>query len=167
MEATALVATWSIETPTPGVVLIDVAIGGQQTPVPLHWRVGTWVKPPLDLSLDHEGHLVGMQFVLQDERVQAGQWSVLPDEEIAVPVFNVENWPAERYRDETMAVGASRLSGGELALRIGEAGDLTRACRTKGGLLVAFGADDSLAEIRLGPLSSEDWEAIDAFSFVE
>ncbi len=159
-------ATWGIQTPTIGVVIIDVVIDESETPLPLHWRVGTWVKPPLDLSIDHDGRLVGIQFVLQDERVQPGHSSGLPDPAVAVPVFNVENWPIDRYRDEAMVVDACRLSGGELLLRVGEARDLTRACRTSRELVVAFDQDDSLAEIRLGPLSREDWEVIDTFSFV-
>lgn len=166
-EPATLQSTWSIEAPTVGVVLIDVTIRRAESAAPLHWRAGAWTKPPLDVSLDDEGRLISIQFVLQDERVSPGQWSVLPDPEGAAPVFDVKNWPAERYRDETLAVTASRLSGGELALRIGDEQHLARACRVDAGLLMAFGADGDLAKILLGPLANEDWEGIDAFSFVE
>jgi hypothetical protein len=160
-------ATWNIESPTPGVVLIDVAIERPSRSTPLHWRAGTWSKPPLDLSLDDHGRLVGLQFVLQDERVPAGQWTVFPDPEVGLPVFDVRGWPSERYRDETMVVQASRLSSGELALRLGDLQPLARVCAVAAGVLMGFTEAGSLAEIRLGPLDEEDWAAIDAFSYVE
>lgn len=166
-EPATAFATWRIETPTVGVVLIDVVIGGSQTAVPLHWRVGTWMKPPLDVALDGEGRLVGFQFVLQDERVDRATWSMLPDLESTVPVFNVENWPPDRYRDETLSVNARRLAGGELALRVGDERPLARAFDLAPRLVLAFGADGALAEMRLGPLPNDDWEAIDAFSLGE
>lgn len=160
-------AMWAIETPTPGVVLIDVAVGGAHSAVPLHWRVGTWAKPPLDVFFDEEGRLLGFQFVLQDERIPRAEWPLLPHAETATPIFDVENWPPERYLDETAAVTASRLSGEELSLRVGEPRQLTRACQVDVGLVVAFCGDGALAEMRLGPLPRDDWEAIDAFSLVE
>ncbi|MEX2555047.1 MAG: hypothetical protein WEB06_05390 [Actinomycetota bacterium] len=160
-------ATWSIETPTPGVVLIDVTIEGQTASAPLHWRAGTWSKPPLDLTLDDQGRLVALQFVLQDERVAAGQWTVFPDFDEGLPVFDIAGWPSERYRDETVPVEASRLSGGELALRLGDPQPLGRACGVGSALVMGFTDASTLAEIRLGPLDQDDWAAINAFSYVE
>jgi hypothetical protein len=167
VDPVSVAAVWSIETPTPGVVFIDVALDGDAPPAPLHWRASTGAKPPLDLSLDGGGRLVGFQFVLQDERVPSGEWSVLPDPENGVPLFDVSEWPSDRYRDEIVPVSASRLSGGELTLRLGEARAPTHACQVGAGLVMAFNEDNSLAEIRLGPLDDEDWDAIAAFSFVE
>lgn len=161
------VATWSIETPTPGVVLIDVTIERQAASAPLHWRAGTWSKPPLDLALDDEGRLVGLQFVLQDERVAAGQWTVFPDPEEGLPVFDIQGWPSERYCDETMPVEASRLSGYKLALRLGDRQPLAGSCAVASGVVMGFTDASTLAEIRLGPFDQEDWAAIDAFSYVE
>lgn len=161
-------AAWSIEAPTPGVVLIDVTLGESRPTTPLHWRMGTWTKPPLDLSLDDGGRPVALQFVLQDERVAAGQsLADLPEPEGGVPIFDINDWPPERYCDETGPVRANRLPSGELRLQIGEPQPVRRACRTAPGLLLGFDERDVLAEIRLGPLAGEDWEAINAFSFVE
>lgn len=160
-------ATLSIETPTPGVVLIDVALEGQAPSAPLHWRAGTWSKPPLDLSLDDQGRPVGLQFVLQDERVPTGHWTVFPDPEEGLPLFDIGDWPSERYCDETMSVEASRLSGGELALRLGDPQPLGHACEVAPGVLMGFTHAGDLAEIRLGPFDEEDWASIHAFSYVE
>lgn len=159
---------WSIESPTPGVVLIDVAIGGDPPAVPLHWRAGTWRKPPLDLALDAQGQLLSLQFALQDEHVAPGVSSVLPELEASVPTFDVANWPEDRYLDEKVPVVATRLVGGELSLKIGKGEHVVdRAPELDSGLVLAFPSDDRLAEIRLGPLAPEDWRVIDAFSFVE
>jgi hypothetical protein len=157
-------AIWSIESPTPGVVLINLAIDGMSEPVPLHWRAGTWTKPPLDVELDARGRLVGLQFVLQDERVPVGEGSVLPERDTALPIFDVTAWPHDRYLDEKIPVVANRLRGGELALLIGDRLPLTKAIQIGSSLTLAFANSGRLAEIRLGPLSGDDWEAIDAFS---
>src|SRR5918996_4765799 len=93
-------ATWSIESPTPGVVLIDVNVVGANRRPPLHWRTGTWQKPPLDISLDREGRLIGFQFVLQDERVKEGVATDLPAPKACWPIFDVANWPKDRYLDD-------------------------------------------------------------------
>jgi hypothetical protein len=157
-------AYWSIESPTPGVVLIDVHVAAIEESVPLHWRTGTWTKPPLDISLDREGRLVGFQFVLQDERLREGTSSDLPSPEVGLPVFNIEDWPPDRYADESSPVDCVRLAGGELQLRLADEFSVRHVCQIGSGLFMAFGDDGGLRAIRLGPLSVEDWEAIDAFS---
>ncbi len=157
-------AIWSIESPTPGVVLIDVHVVGIEEAVPLHWRTGTWTKPPLDLSLDREGRLVGFQFVLQDERVREGISSDFPSPEVGLPLFDIEDWPSDRYADVKSALEAFRLAGSELELRLGDELSVRQVCQVGSSLFMAFGDHDRLSAIRLGPLSVEDWEAIDAFS---
>ena len=133
---------------------------------PLHWRAGLWDKPPLDVTMDAAGGLLGVQFVLQDERVdRGGTLAVSAEPESGRPVFDVEAWPADRYLDVETTVTALRTPEGLLVLRIGDVGASDRVLAVGEGLAVGL-HEGALAEIRIGPLTGEDWEAIDAFSFV-
>jgi hypothetical protein len=155
---------WRIESPVPGVVLIDVDVGSRE-PVPLHWRAGTWTKPPLDVFLDSEGHLAGFQLVLQDERVALSKGSNAPLLESGLPVFDTTLWPADRYLDEHMKVSTVRLSTGELVVGIGEDDRVMKVYQVGTGLTIGL-VRDVLVEIRLGPLTVDDWDSINAFSSV-
>ncbi len=167
VEPEARTVAWSVQSPTPGVVLLDFTIEGRAPWAPLHWRAGLWSKPPLDLSLDAAGQLVALQFALQDERVLPGEATLLAAPETGLPVFDVNEWPSERYRDEKIPVEPIRTSSGDLVVRIGPPRPLARVCGVVPGLLMAFTDVGNLAEIRLGPLDREDWAAIDAFSLVD
>lgn len=158
--------SWSIDAPTPGVVIVDVAIGPGRVPVPLHWRAGSWTKPPLDVTLDNEGRLTAIQFVLQDEQVEFG--GVLHNQcgapKIGIPRFEVSSWPEDRYWDERLPVVAHRTGVGELLLHIGERRQLCQQCAPGPGLLLGFDQDVSLATVKIGPMAIDDWASIDAFS---
>jgi hypothetical protein len=157
---------WRIESPTVGVVLVDVGLGGDRDPAPLHWRAGEWSKPPLDLAIDPlSGRLQALQFVLQDERVPVEEVAPLPAGQQGVPVFEVAGWPADRYRDVRCPVAAIRSQAGELVLRLSRGG-VANACRVRGGLAIGYDRDDDLCEIRVGPLAGDEWESIDSFSAV-
>lgn len=161
--------SWRMESPVPGVVLIDVAVGSGGCPVPLHWRVGDWTKPPLDVSLTAEGRIEAFQFVLQDERVEdelAGRTEVTTRRSVAwagAVTFAIERWPADRYLDERLEVSAERSGSDELVLRIGDRLVELEYCEAGLGLLLGFDHDE-LVEIVLGPLSVEDWDSVGAFS---
>jgi len=164
IEKTHSEITWTIGSPVPGVVIIDVTVGSERVPVPLHWRAGTWRKPPLDIILDDRGRLVAMQFVLQDERMEIRDGTRHVEPEIGVPRFDVSSWATDRYRDEQVPVVALRAVTGELVIRIGDEQPLSRACEPSPGLVLAFGDDDGLARIEIGPLTNDDWASIDTFS---
>lgn len=154
----------NIESPTPGVVLVEVDLG--RYPAPLHWRVGLWDKLPLDLSMDPSGRLLSVQFVLQDERVGRDDGAI----ERAVsnagrPVFDVASWPENRYVDVEAPVVAARTPAGTLVLRVGDGGEVERVLLVGDGLALGL-RRTRLVDIMIGPLSREEWEAIDAFSFV-
>lgn len=154
----------NVESPTPGVVLVEVGLGSD--PAPLHWRAGSWDKPPLDISMDASGRLLAVQFVLQDEWVERdGTATERAPSELGRPVFDVSSWPDDRYLDVEASVTAVRTPEGTLVLRIGEVGDVDRVVLVGEGLAVCLRAD-ALVEVRIGPLDVEDWEAIDAFSSV-
>lgn len=154
----------NVESPTPGVVLVELVLGSDRAP--LHWRVGLWDKPPLDISMDASGRLLGVQFVLQDERVERDDTATESGaSESGRPVFDVATWPDDRYLDVEAPVTAVRTPEGTLVLRIGDVGNVDRVLLVGDGLAVGVRAD-ALAEVRIGPLTVEDWEAIDAFSFV-
>lgn len=164
VESHSGVVVTNIESPTPGVVLIDVHVVGRTEGVPLHWRIGTWTKPPLDIRLDRDGRLIGFQFVLQDERVPEAPTPDLPIEGIGLPIFDVEDWHSDGYLDQTSDVTAHRLAGLELLLGVQSEQIGRHVYRVAPDLAMAFADDGRLAEIRLGPLSLEDWGSIDAFS---
>lgn len=147
-----------IESPVPGVVIIDAVLDRQE--VPLHWRAGLWDKPPLDVSLAPDGRLAGVQFVLQDERVPRSNGPQLPGDETggSWPVFEVASWSDGRYLDEEMAVSFERTSG-LLVLRIG-ATTAQRWARVGDGLTVGLNTSDEVVALALGPLAAEDWDVI-------
>lgn len=155
---------WRIESPTPGVVLVEAVLDTDRAP--LHWRVGQWDKPPLDLWMDASGRLLGVQFALQDERVGPEDTTAdKPVDDHGRPVFDVSSWPEDRYIDTEAPVVAARAREGTLALRIGDCGQIDRLLQVGDGLAVGL-RTSALATVRLGPLSAEDWETIDAFSWI-
>jgi hypothetical protein len=161
--ATARRATWAIESPTPGVVLIDVDIGESKSLVPLHWRAGDWTKPPLDIEINPaDSTIQGVQFVLQDERVPFGAGRPIDGAEPVMAMVDVSAWPASRYRDVRCPVHSMRVAN-EFVIAVGAT---TGASHTgvAGSFLLGWDMSGCLCEIRLGPLRSEDWEDIDAFS---
>lgn len=157
-------AAWDVESPTRGVVLINVEVVGINERVPLHWRVGTWTKPPLDIHLDREGRFVGFQFVLQDERVPEGNSPDLPTPTVGLPIFDIQHWPSGRYLDRESHVAVNRLPGRELLLQLGDDRPTRHVCLLASGLAIGFASDGELNEIRLGPLPGENWDLIDAFA---
>lgn len=162
--------TWSLHALTPGVVLIDVYIDGlpsSSTNIPLHWRAGTWTKPPLDLRLSSTGTLLGFDFTLQDERIAVAESTSFPAPRAGSVVFQTEGWPPDRYLDERLTVTSIRAPDGRLFLMTGEPRALLFAYQMHRFLALAFDNHHALASICLGPLSDEEWESIEAFSYVE
>lgn len=156
--------SWRVESPVPGVVLIDASVIGVRAPAPLHWRIGLWDKPPLDLEIDPmTGRLQGLQFVLQDERVAVGDIPEIAEVVRGLPIFDVSEWPSDRYIDERREVSAVRARSDELILRVGQ-DPAASASRIPGQLVIGYGQDGGLTQIRLGPLDREEWEGIDALS---
>jgi hypothetical protein len=151
--------TWSIESPTIGVVVIDVRVGSDFTPAPLHWRAGDWTKPPLDLAFSPDGRLETIQIVLQDETL-GGAGS-----RIDVPVvaghatFDVQRWPADRYLDERIAVVTERLDSDVILVTIGSSKAI-RFNRVAHSLTLGFNRGDRLAQIWIGPLGTNEWALI-------
>lgn len=160
----ACAATWAIESPTPGVVIISVEIEGSRSLSPLHWRAGDWTKPPLDIELnpDH-GAVQAVQIVLQDENVPRRATIASQDCVVGVPVVDVAGWPTDRYRDVRRSMQVARASTGELVIKLGA---LSVACRAglPGSLMFGWDESSNLCEVVIGPLTSEGWDDIDALS---
>lgn len=154
----------SIESPVPGVVLVDAVLDRHEAP--LHWRAGLWDKPPLDVSLRPDGRLVGVQFVLQDEKVPRGDGPPPSSGESGGgwPVFEVRSWPEKRYVDEKIAVSFERAAA-SLVLGIGSE-PVGRWVRAGTALSVGLNASDEVVGMVFGPLDAENWNAIDAFSSI-
>jgi hypothetical protein len=96
--------------------------------------------------------------------LQAGTLPDLPSTEVGLPIFDTDSRPSDRYIDEESSVSAIRLAGGELVVRLGNEQPLRRICQVGSDLFMGFSDDRVLKEVRLGPLSADDWEDIDAFS---
>lgn len=108
----------SVYTPTTGVAIVDVKVGAESTPAPLHWPAGDWTKPPLDISLSEIGRVEGVQVVFQDEVIDTADAALSTDVDVGVPLFDVDEWPADRYLDARLNVRASRLASGHLLVTI-------------------------------------------------
>jgi len=159
-----VLATWAIESPTPGVVLVNVAIDGSRSLTPLHWRGGDWTKPPLDIEVNPtNGAVQGLQVVLQDERVQRGPLESEPERVVGIPVVELADWPEDRYKDVRCEVQVTRGPKNELVIRLGASPVVSRS-GAPGRL--TFGWDDTanLCELVIGPLEHHEWDDIDAFS---
>ncbi len=97
--------------PAQGLVMIDCQFAREEgneepLPVPLHWRVGDWSKPPIDIALEEEtGRFQSLLLVLQDETIARKKLTdvdltVLPSE-TGIPVFERAPWKKdETYLDE-------------------------------------------------------------------
>ncbi|HEV2376997.1 MAG TPA: hypothetical protein VGS19_33145 [Streptosporangiaceae bacterium] len=157
----ALPIRWTLDCPTRGVVVLDVAVGKATSSAPLHWRAGDWTKPPLDLQLNNAGAVESIQFVFQDESVDAGE-SLLPsDSVIGLPVFDVQRWSPDRYMDARVAVETMRLQSGELYPAIG-VDSPKRAISVTWGLRFGVDSSSQLVAIAIGPLTPDEWQLIEA-----
>lgn len=152
---------WTLDCPTRGVVILDVAVGQGASDAPLHWRAGDWTKPPLDVQLSDVGAVEGIQFVFQDEAVDVGEVVMPADAEVGLPTFDVGQWPADRYTDAHVEVRTVRLQSGELYAAIGNS-QLERVVSVTWGLRLGFDSSDQLAGIALGPLTTEEWQVVEA-----
>ncbi|SRR6266498_4411173 len=157
-------ATWAIESPTPGVVLVNVDVGGNKSSAPLHWRAGDWTKPPLDIEINpSDGTVQAIQFVLQDERARVTSVREISEWKDGTPVVNTAGWPDDRYRDVRCSMKAVRSPTDELVVSLGSRIFVTTT-RVSGGMTFCWDDSARLCEIRLGSLTAEEWDVINAFS---
>lgn len=156
----ALPVKWDLDCPARGVVILDITVGGSVSSAPLHWRAGDWTKPPLDIRLSGEGAIESIQFVFQDEVIEENDVIPPTNVETGVPRFDVDAWPSNRYSDARVSVKTMRLPSGELYAKIGDANP-SRSVSATWGLRFDFDTDQ-LAGIVLGPLTSDEWQVIEA-----
>ncbi len=152
---------WTLDCPTRGVVILDVAVGQGASEAPLHWRAGDWSKPPLDVRLSDIGAVESIQFVFQDESVDVGEVVMPAEAEVGLPTFDVGEWPAGRYSDARVDVRMLRLPSGELYAAIGD-GQPKRAVSATWGLRFGLDASDQMGGIALGPLTADEWQLVEA-----
>lgn len=152
---------WDLDCPTRGVVIMDVEAGSASA-APLHWRAGDWTKPPLDLRISDQGIVESIQFVFQDEQVEAAEIVIPSEPEPGLPVFDVHGWPQDRYLDAQVAVKTMRLPSGELYATIGEDDRAERFISVAGRLRFGVRSTGHLAAIAIGPLTRDEWQMIDA-----
>ena len=153
-----------VVSPTGGVVLVNVTLpAGSRSP--LHWRTGTWDKPPLDVEIDpHDGRLQALQIVLQDESVPLIVKRVdASDSCEGLPVFDTSGWvSADRYRDETMAVAVNRAADDRLEAWLGGEQEPVSVLTVDDELALLFAGEGELVAIRVGPLTSHEWGVVAA-----
>jgi hypothetical protein len=144
--------------------LINVDVAGPRSLTPLHWRAGEWTEPPIDIEVNpDDGAIQAVQVVLQDE--WAGM-RVPPSSQDAVsglPLVAFADWPTDGYWDVRCRVAVARAGTGELIVDLGDRGAVSYAGQL-GSLLFGWDASGELCQIVIGPLSSEDWDDVNAFS---
>ena len=114
----------SLEQPTEGVVVIECSSQPAElshSPT-LHFRIGLWEKPPLDIMVDpYSKGLIGLQFVLQDESIPAGEIEhQVVANRAGLPVFGMHWNQDSPYFDLTAAVDFFRTDSGDFAVIIGD-----------------------------------------------
>ena len=149
--------TRRVGSPTPGVAIVDIELSeGDRTAQVLHWRIGTWEKPPLHVRLEEHGRIRELQLVLQDEAVPNVEESPWPLIEEGMPVFSTVDWPPSGFLDESSIGSIGRLPNGQL-----EASWHTsvphRVFQTSPSLVLGLAEDSSLCAIRIGPLDDDEW----------
>jgi hypothetical protein len=149
----------TVGSPASGVAILDLKVDSQQTEVPLHWRAGDWVKPPLDVALTRAGQIQGIQVVLQDEAVEMSATSRAQDE-FGIPSFEVDDWPADRYSDFRVKVKLRRMLSGEFIATIGSS-IVTRYISVDNKLKLGLDFDDYLVSIIVGPLAADQWHVLE------
>lgn len=154
-----LPVSWLLDSPARGVTTIDVTIGDGVGGAPLHFRVGDWSKPPIDIVLDEDGSIAGVQIVLQDETVPPVVASGVSDIPMAHLVFEVDGWPDNRYKDQRAEVSLGREREGLLVVSIGES-EAKSYWQLGNGLTVGC-SEQTLCELRVGPLTPTEWATVD------
>jgi hypothetical protein len=110
-----------VSSPAPGVAIIDIVtepeIGRSHTP--LHWRVGDWRKPPIDISIRPDtGAFESIQIVFQDEHIRPCNSSAQSAQaQIGLPLLVVHDVPESRYVDVDASVQACMDADSRLLVR--------------------------------------------------
>ena len=151
----------SVTSPSRGVAILDVVVGSRSSPAPLHWLAGDWSKPPLDVALGPGGQIESVQVVFQDEAVAMTEADVSSRDELGLPSFELDGWPANRYLDVRTDVHAARIASDELLVSI-DGDPPTRLVQLGDGLKLGLDGRDHLARLVIGPLDIEQWRMIDA-----
>lgn len=159
-----------IENPTSrGVALIDCWI--QPGGVPLHWRVTSTTKPPLDVAINPmDGSLQGIQFVLQDEAVPHIPHGLLDDTRLladrapltGVPSFDRSAWSADnRYLEEELPITAAWISNRDLCVVwVHLPAGVILECQVNSTLHLLFDANTYLVGYCLPNLTDDEKAAI-------
>lgn len=152
---------WIVESPARGVVNVVMVVGDDFPAAPLHFRVGDWSKPPVDISISEDGAILGFQVVLQDEIVAVAP-GALGESHIGIgcPRLDVTQFPDDRYWDERSDVVLARAADGVLVVSLCDR-QIDARWRIGEGFVVGF-STGQLVELRLGPLGRDEWKTIEA-----
>ncbi len=162
IRAVSMKGKREIESPTRGVVLINWV---QESPekvqsAPLHWRIGLWNKPPIDIEIDAaDGHLRGLQIVLQDEAITAQIPAPISHKVLSgLPDFDVTKWPlTDRYLDEVADVTVAWTSSDDiLVLFTPQLSSRAMECEVHPSVSLLFDEGKWLVGLRLPGITAEE-----------
>ncbi len=162
IRAVSMKGKREIESPTRGVVLINWV---QESPekvqsAPLHWRIGLWNKPPIDIEIDAaDGHLKGLQIVLQDEAITAKIPAPISHQVLSgLPDFDVTKWPlTDRYLDEVADVTVAWTSSDDiLVLFTPQLPSIATGCKVDASVSLLFDEGKRLVGLRLLGITAEE-----------
>ncbi|MGH2511005.1 MAG: hypothetical protein ACRDHZ_26885 [Ktedonobacteraceae bacterium] len=160
--------TREITSPAQGLVLIDCqcarnAENEEPLPVPLHWRIGDWSKPPIDIALDEDtGHFQSLLLVLQDEIIKR---RALPDvdlasptSELGIPIFARTPWNNdELYVDEHLQPTLSWEEQSSLLVVFASPPiQITRTCLVDDSFAFLLNEQDEIIGFQLNQITPEE-----------
>jgi hypothetical protein len=153
-----------VEQLTEGVVSVEWGLPGvAEDTARVHLHVGDGTKPPVDFAFDeHDGRLVGVQVVLQDEAVSGqhvfGEGLVC---EYGVPIADLTPWrEEEQILDHVFTPTIAWEPVGTLAVRVARTAGLpTKECVID-GLRLVLDERGLLLGVRLPGFSELDVAAV-------
>lgn len=164
VEDRAVKVSRRLENPATGVALINCTLNVSAQGPPLHWRVGNWKKPPIDIEIDPtDGHLSALQVVLQDEGIAEGVlWKTEMKKISGIPFFDLAIWPPKgRYLDEHSEPVIARSPSGDLWCAFERfPSQACSECAIDHSLVVYFDSADRLIGFGLRGVSSFESDVI-------
>jgi hypothetical protein len=154
----------SIEAPTAGVAILELGMEheGGRSLAPLHWRIGDWQKPPLDISLHpSSGALEEVQIVFQDERIEPGWLHPAPDELLGpgLPYLMPESLTGSRYIDVRGEVTAVR-NDATIQIMWGHSSALLATILVSQDFRLYIDRDHLLTGFEIGRITVDEWRIL-------
>jgi hypothetical protein len=112
-------------------------------PAPLHYRIGDWSSPPVDIAIDHRGRFQSITITLDDSLPPLVTGNATEATAAGIPLFEVERWPPDRFLDVRRTVGTNRFADGSLLVTLSEDAG-TEVVKVGPEITMVFAADHAL-----------------------